>query len=71
MRVANQILWDLYQEKDCSQTDFCIMLGYKKHTSNMTQWLNGKLDLSFDQLEKFCNKLGKKLIIKLEENAYN
>lgn len=68
MRVANQILWDLYQSYNCSQTEFCKMLGYKTHTTNMSQWLNGKLDLSFDQLEKFCEKLGKKLIIKLEEN---
>ena len=42
------------------------MLGYKTHTTNMSQWLNGNLDLSLDQLEKFCNKLGKTLIIKLE-----
>ena len=57
MKKSNQILWDIYQNFECSQTDFCIMLGYKGHTSNMTQWLNGKLDLSLDQLEKFCNKL--------------
>ena len=43
------------------------MLGYKTHTTNMSQWLNGNLDLSYDQLEKFCNKLGKPLIIKLEK----
>ena len=50
MKQSNQILWDLY----------------KTHTTNMSQWLNGNLDLSLDQLEKFCNKLGKTLIIKLE-----
>jgi hypothetical protein len=67
MKQSNQILWELYQSYNCSQTDFCIMLGYKTHTTNMSQWLNGNLDLSYDQLEKFCNKLGKPLIIKLEK----
>ena len=66
MKQSNQILWDLYQSYNCSQTKFCKMLGYKTHTTNMSQWLNGNLDLSLDQLEKFCNKLGKTLIIKLE-----
>ena len=66
MKQSNQILWELFQSYNCSQTNFCIMLGYKTHTSNMTQWLNGKLDLSLDQLEKFCNKLNKELIIQIK-----
>ncbi len=66
MKQSNQILWELFQNYNCSQTDFCIMLGYKTHTSNMTQWLSGRLDLSLDQLEKFCNKLNKELIIKIK-----
>lgn len=66
MKQSNQILWDLFQSYNCSQTAFCIMLGYKTHTSNMTQWLNGKLDLSLNQLEKFCNKLNKELIIQIK-----
>ncbi len=66
MKQSNQILWDLFQSYNCSQTDFCIMLGYKAHTPNMTQWLSGRLDLSLDQLEKFCNKLNKELIIQIK-----
>ena len=67
MRVTNQILWDIYQSYDCSRTEFSIILGYGKSNSNVSLWLNGTKDLSLDQLEKFCNKLGKKLTIKIEK----
>ena len=67
MRVTNQILWDIYQSYDCSRTEFSIILGYGRSNSNVSLWLNGTKDLSLDQLEKFCNKLGKKLTIKIEK----
>jgi hypothetical protein len=67
MKQTNKILWDIYLEYNCSQTKFCKILGYEKHTPNISQWLSGNLDLSLDQLEKFCNKLGKKLTIKIEK----
>ena len=66
MKIANEILWQIYQEQDCSRTEFCKMLGYKRSYSNISQWLNGDKDLSLDQLEKFCNKLNIKLRIELQ-----
>lgn len=66
MKQTNQILYDLYINENCSRTDFCIKLGYKGSISNMSSWLNGKIDLSLDQLEKFCIKLNKELIIKIK-----
>lgn len=65
MKLSNQILWNIFQNANCSQTDFCKMLGYKKHTPNMSQWLSGNLDLSLDKLKEFCDKLNLKLKIEL------
>jgi DNA-binding Xre family transcriptional regulator len=66
MRKTNQILWELYIQEDCSRTDFCKKLGMKGY-SNMSCWLNDKHELSIDQLNKICKKLGKELIIKIKE----
>jgi hypothetical protein len=65
MNLANQILWDMFQKSNCTQTEFCIMLGYKKHTPNMSQWLSGSIDLSLDKLKEFCDKLNFTLKIEL------
>ena len=65
MKIANELLWKIYQEQDCTRTEFCKMLGYKASYSNISQWLNGDKDLSLDQLEKFCNKLNIKLRIEI------
>lgn len=67
MNKANKILWKMFQDNDCSQTDFCIKLGYKSHTSNMSKWLSGNDELSLTLLEKFCDRLGYKLKIELDE----
>lgn len=66
MKIANEILWQIYQKQDCSRTEFCKRLGYKTSYSNISQWLNGDKDLSLDQLVKFCNKLNIKLRIELQ-----
>jgi len=68
MKIANEILWQIYQEQDCSRTEFCKRLGYKTSQSNISQWLNGKTDLSLDQLAKFCDKLNIKLKIELQND---
>ena len=65
MNIANQILWDMFQKSDCTQTEFCIKLGYKGHTSNMSQWLSGNMYLSLDKLNEFCDKLNLTLKIEL------
>lgn len=61
MKKTNQILWDIFNNLDCSRTEFSLMLGYKKCDTNVSMWLNNRKDLSLDQLEKFCNKLNIKL----------
>jgi hypothetical protein len=53
MKIANEIFWQIYQDKDCTRTQFSKMLGYKTSYSNISQWLNGDKDLTLDQLEKF------------------
>lgn len=68
MKKTNQIFWEIYQGYECSRTDFCKMLGYEKPSSNVSQWLNGRLDLSLDQLEKFCNKLNIKFTYEVQIN---
>lgn len=65
MKLANELLWKIYQDSDCTRTEFCKKLGYKGSQSNMSQWLNGKTDLSLDQLAKFCDKLNVKLKIEI------
>jgi hypothetical protein len=65
MNIANQILWDIFQKSDCTQTEFCIKLGYKGHTPNMSQWLSGNMCLSLDKLNEFCEKLNLTLKIEL------
>jgi transcriptional regulator with XRE-family HTH domain len=65
MNLANQILWNMFQKSNCTQTEFCIKLGYKKHTPNMSQWLSGNIDLSLDKLKEFCDKLNFTLKIEL------
>jgi len=62
---TNDLLWRIYINEDCSRSEFCKMLGYKKSQSNMSQWLNFKNELSLNQLLKFCNKLNVKLKIEL------
>jgi hypothetical protein len=66
MHPTNEILWKLYQEENTTRTAFCQKLGMKGY-SNMSYWLNDKQELSIDQLDKICTKLGRKLTIKLEE----
>lgn len=65
MRIANELLWKIYQAQNCTQTEFCKRLGYKSSQSNMSQWLNGQKDLSLNKLVKFCNKLNIKLKIEI------
>jgi len=62
---TNEILYKIYIDSNCTRTEFCKMLGYKKSQSNMSQWLNFKNELSLNQLLKFCNKLNVKLKIEL------
>jgi transcriptional regulator with XRE-family HTH domain len=66
MDKANEILWQIFQNSGCTQTEFCIRLGYGKSYSNMSGWLNGKTRLSLDKLVEFCEKLNVKLKIELE-----
>jgi transcriptional regulator with XRE-family HTH domain len=68
MKIANEILWQIYQNKDCTRTEFSKMLGYKTSYSNISQWLNGDKDLTLDQLEKFCKKLNIKLKIEIQND---
>lgn len=65
MKIANELLWRIYQSQDCSQTEFCKRLGYKSSQSNMSQWLNGQKDLSLNKLVEFCDKLNVKLKIEI------
>lgn len=65
MGKANDILWQIYQDQDCSRTEFCKRLGYRSSQSNVSQWLNGQTNLSLDQLVKFCDKLNVKLKIEI------
>jgi transcriptional regulator with XRE-family HTH domain len=65
MKLANELLWSIYQDSECTRTEFCKKLGYSGSQSNMSQWLNGKTDLSLDQLAKFCDKLNIKLKIEI------
>lgn len=65
MHISNQILNDMYDRSNCNQTEFCIRLGYKGHTPNMSQWLKGNMDLSLDKLKEFCDKLNFTLKIEL------
>lgn len=65
MVKTNELLWEIFQQKDCTRTEFCKRLGYKGSQSNMSQWLNGKTELSLSQLAKFCNKLNVKLKIEI------
>jgi transcriptional regulator with XRE-family HTH domain len=65
--TTNEILWKIYQNQNCSQTEFCKKIGYKTHTSNMSQWLNGRLFISYEKLEKICEAFNYKLIINYEK----
>lgn len=65
--ITNSILWTIYQEQNCSQTEFCKRIGYKTHTSNMSQWLNGGLELSYEKLKEICEVFGYKLTINFEK----
>lgn len=64
--TTNEILWKIFQSKNCTRTDFCKMLGYKSSQSNMSQWLNGQTELSIDQLANFCKKLKINFEIKVD-----
>ena len=63
---TNDLLWKIYQNQNCTRTEFCKRLGYKGSQSNMSQWLNNQKELSLDQLVKFCKKLN--IEIKIELN---
>ncbi len=65
MNIANEILWDMFQRSNCTQTEFCVRLGYRTHTPNMSQWLSGNTDLSLNLLKKFCDTLNFTLKIEL------
>jgi len=65
MNIANEILWDMFQKSNCTQTKFCVKLGYRTHTPNMSQWLKGNMDLSLDKLKEICDKLNFTLKIEL------
>lgn len=66
MYVTNEILWKMFQDNDCTKTDFCKKLGYNCGTSNMSKWLSNKDELSLNKLKEFCDRLGYKLKIELD-----
>ena len=62
---TNELLLEIFKHKDCTRTEFCKMLGYNRSQSNMSQWLNGKTELSLSQFLKFCDKLNVKVKIEI------
>ena len=66
MNLANEFLWKIFQNSNCSQTEFCRKLGYKTSNSSMSLWLSGKKDLSLNKLVYFCEKLNIKIKIEIE-----
>lgn len=63
--TKNQILWELFQNEDCSQTDFAKKVGMKR-TTNISLWLSDQKDISFEKLEDIANKLNYKLKVSYE-----
>jgi len=66
MKLANELLWKIYQDSNCSQTEFCRKLGYKVSNSSMSLWLSGKKDLSLNKLIEFCDRLKINYTINIE-----
>jgi hypothetical protein len=58
--TKNQILWEIYQKEDCSQTEFAKKVGMNR-TTNISLWLSDQKDISFEKLEDIANRLNYKL----------
>jgi len=54
--TKNQILWEIYQKEDCSQTEFAKKVGMKR-TTNISLWLSDQKDISFEKLEDIANNI--------------
>jgi transcriptional regulator with XRE-family HTH domain len=60
--TKNQILWEIYQKENCSQTEFAKKVGMNR-TTNISLWLSDQKDISFEKLEDIANRLNYKLNI--------
>lgn len=63
--TTNEILWEIYQKEDCSQTEFARKVKMKR-TTNISLWLSDQKDISYEKLEDIANKLGYKLSLRYE-----
>lgn len=63
--TTNEILWKIYQEQDCSQTDFAKKVKMKR-TDNISRWLSNDKILSFEKLKSITDELGYKLNLSYE-----
>jgi len=62
--TTNQILWEIYQKEDCSQTEFAKKVKLKR-TANLSMWLSNQNKLSFEKLEDIADRLGYKLSVSI------
>lgn len=62
--TTNDIFSDLFFEANCTQIEFGFRIDLDKNSVH--DWLKHKNQMKFNKLEEVADKLGKRLIIKIE-----
>jgi DNA-binding XRE family transcriptional regulator len=63
--TLNDIFSDLFFKENCTQIEFGHKIDLNKHSVH--DWLKHKNQMKFNKLEEVAEKLGKRVIIKIED----
>ena len=63
--TTNDIFSDLFFKENCTQIEFGNRIDLDKHSVH--DWLKHKNQMKFNKLEEIAEKLGKRVIIKIED----
>jgi len=66
MNQKNEALWKIFRDQGITQTEFAKKVKMNR-TTNISLWLSGQQDISFEKLENIAEHLGYKLNINLEK----
>jgi len=63
--TTNDIFSDLFFKENCTQIEFGNRIDLDKHS--VSDWVKHKNQIRFNKLEEIAEKLGKRVIIKIED----
>jgi hypothetical protein len=63
--TTNEALFKLFLNENCSQVEMGLRVNLDKNSIH--DWLKHKNQMKFNKLEEVAEKLGKRVIIKIED----